>query len=87
MTDKILPFARPTPPTPEPEQTLVTREQTAGGGLSFTLTIGIEAIEREMAKARLTGAQLEELWSPPEEIELVDPDGFLYADDDGPTPA
>ena len=40
-----------------------------------------------MATARLTGAQLEELWSPPEEIELVDPDGFLYADDDGPTPA
>ena len=37
-----------------------------------------------MAKAQLSGAQLEEPWSPPEEIDLVDPDGFLYADDDGP---
>ena len=84
MTDKLLPFERPAPDAAEPEPTLVTREEPAGGGLSFTLTIGVEAIEREMAQARLSDAQLEELWSPPEEIDLIDPDGFLYADDDGP---
>ena len=84
MTGKLLPFARPALRTPQPEPTMVTREETTGGGLSFTLTIGLEAIDRELAKARLTDAQLEELWSPPEEIDLADADGFLYADDDGP---
>ncbi len=43
-----------------------------------------QRFEREMAKARLSGAQLEELRSPPEEIDEVDADDFLYTDDDGP---
>ena len=81
MTGKLLPFAPPAPPPPE--HTLATRERT-DGGLSYTLTIGVEAIERELAKARLSGAQLETLWSPPDETDQVDRDGFLYADDDGP---
>ena len=84
MTGKLLPFDRPAPHEEEPEATLVTRERTAAPGLSFTLTIGVEAIEREMAQARLTDAQLEELWSPPDETDVIDPDGFIYADDDGP---
>ena len=78
MTGKLLPFDRPTPPEPEPEPTMVTREERPGG-LSFTLTIGHEAIERAM----LEGAPLAE-WSPPDDVELADADGFLYADDDGP---
>ena len=36
------------------------------------------------ATAKRTQAQLGGPWSPPGEIGLVDPDGFLYADDDGP---
>ena len=84
MTAKLPPFDRPDPHPPDPEPTLVTRRETAGGGLSFTLTIGIEAIERELRKPPLTRAQLDALWSPPEEVDEVDPDGFIYADDDGP---
>ena len=81
MTGKLLPFAPPAPPPPE--QTLVTRERT-GGGLSYTLTIGVEAIDRELAKAKRSGAPLEEIRSPPDETDQVDRDGFLCADDDGP---
>ncbi len=51
MTAKLLPFTRPAPRTPEPEPTLVTREETAGGGLSFTLAIGTEAIARATVDA------------------------------------
>ena len=40
MTAKLLPFDRPAPQEPPLEQPVVTRDTTAGGGLSFTLTIG-----------------------------------------------
>ena len=34
MTGKVLPFARPAPRTPQPERSMVTCEDPAGGGLS-----------------------------------------------------
>ena len=48
---KVLPFARPVPRTSQPEPSMVTREETAGGGLSFTLAIGTEAIARATVDA------------------------------------
>ena len=85
MTGKLLPFARPATRTPQPEPSMVTREETAGGGLSFSLTIGYEAVARAMLEAEQRGTPLvEHTWSPPDDTELVDADGFLYADDDGP---
>ena len=79
MTGKLLPFDRPAPPDPEPEATLVTRQRTAAPGLSFTLTIGHEAIARELAHSGPPPA-----WTPPDDTDRIDPDGFIYADDDGP---
>ena len=79
MTGTLLPFARPAPHEEEPEATLVTRERTAAPGLSFTLTIGHEAIARELAHRGPPPT-----WSPPDDLDLTDADGFLYADDDGP---
>ena len=70
-----------------PEPSLVTREETAGGGLCFTPTIGLEAIARAMLEAEHRGTPLvKEGWPPPDDTDddLTDPDGFLYADDDGP---
>ncbi len=87
MTGKLLPFARPAHPTPQPEPSMVTREETAGGGLSFTLTIGTEAIARAILEAEHRGEPLAaEGWSPADDTDedLADADGFLYADDDGP---
>ena len=87
MTGKLLPFARPAHRTPQPEPSMVTRTETAGGGLSFTLTIGTEAIARAMLEAEYRGEPLaEEGWSPADDTDeaLADADGFLYADDDGP---
>ncbi len=48
---KVLPFARPVPRTSQPEPSIVTRDETAGGGLSFTLAIGTEAIARATVDA------------------------------------
>ena len=87
MTATILPFARPAHRTPQPEPSMVTREDTAGGGLCVTLTIGAEAIVRAMLKAEHRGEPLvEEVWSPADgtDADVADADGFLYADDDGP---
>ncbi len=87
MTGKVLPFERPAHRTAQPEPSMVTREETAGRGLSFTLTIGIEAIARAMLEAQHRGESLaEEGWSPADDTDacLADADGFLYADDDGP---
>ena len=87
MTATILPFARPAPCTPQPAPSMVTREDTAGRGLSFTLTIGTEAIARAMLEAEHRGEPLaEDVWSPADDPDddLADADGFLYADDDGP---
>ncbi len=87
MTGKVLPFARPAHREAQPEPSMVTREETAGRGLSFTLTIGIEAIARAMLAAEHRGESLaEEGWSPADDTDadLADADGFLYADDDGP---
>ncbi len=80
MTAKLLPFARPAPPAPEPERTMVTRDERPGG-LSFTLTIGAEAIERAMLSSTLLAAR-----SPPDDTDgdLADANGFLCANDDGP---
>ncbi len=87
VTGKLLPFARPAPRTAQPEPSLVTRDETAGRGLSVTLTIGMEAIARAMLEAEHRGESLvEEGWSPDDDpdADLTDADGFLYADDDGP---
>ena len=88
MTGKILPFARPAHRKPQPASSMVTREETAGGGLSFTLTIGLEAVARAMLEGEHHGTPLvEETWSPPDDTDddLADADGFIYADDDGPS--
>ncbi len=87
MTGKVLPFERPAHRKAQPEPSMVTREETAGRGLSLTLTIGIEAIARAMLEAQHRGESLaEEGWSPADDTDayLADADGFLYADDDGP---
>ena len=69
---------------------MVTRKETAGGGLSVTLTIGVEAIARamlELEEAEHRGdPPADQICSPADETDddLADADGFLYADDDGP---
>ena len=57
MTGKLLPFARP---EPQPEQSMLTRERTAAPGLSMTLTIGYEAIDRALPSAPLAP----DAWTP-----------------------
>ena len=44
MTGKLLPFARPAPRTPKPGT--VVRQETTGGGLSFTLQIDTDELAR-----------------------------------------
>ena len=48
---KVLPFARPAPRAPQPEPSMVTRDETAGEGRSLTLAFGTEAITRATVDA------------------------------------
>ena len=87
MTGKLLPFARPAPRTPKPGT--VVRQETTGGGLSFTLQIDTDELARaipvrETEQLEDESRQDDAGGGDASPVDDTDADGFLYADDDGP---
>ena len=89
MTGKILPFARPASGKPQPESSMVTREERPAGDVSFTLTIDAEEIVRAILSEEFTQLEAEQrserlAGEDASQADNTDANGFLYADDDGP---